>query len=214
VRRRPYQVLLLDEVEKAHPEVLETFLAVFDEGRLTDGKGRTVDFTNTVILLTSNIGAEESGAQVRRPVGFASQDVQRDDQAQKAVVARARAQLAPEFYNRLDEVLVFKPLRRSDVREIARRLLRSTTTALEAERGLGLIFDDAVVEHLLEAGGFEASLGARPMKRTISRLIEAPLAEQILRGEVGDGDVVRFRVRAGKIVGERERTAVAAPAAE
>lgn len=183
VRRRPYQVILLDELEKAHPDVLTSFLAVFDEGRLTDGRGRTVDFTNTVILMTSNLGAEESGSTPRRRVGFGNEAVERADLEQR-VVAAARSALAPELYNRIDEVLVFAPLARNEVREIARRLLEGVSRALSAQRGLRLDFGQDVVEFLLDHGGFDPTLGARPMKRTIARLVEAPLAEKILRGEL------------------------------
>ncbi|HYQ27990.1 MAG TPA: ATP-dependent Clp protease ATP-binding subunit, partial [Polyangiaceae bacterium] len=183
VRRRPYQVILLDELEKAHPDVLTSFLAVFDEGRLTDGRGRTVDFTNTVILMTSNLGAEESGSTPRRRVGFGNEAQDRADLEQR-VVAAARSSLAPELYNRIDEVLVFAPLARDEVREIARRLLEGVSRALSAQRGLRLDFGPEVVEFLLDHGGFEPTLGARPMKRTIARLVEAPLAEKILRGQL------------------------------
>ncbi|HEY4103993.1 MAG TPA: ATP-dependent Clp protease ATP-binding subunit, partial [Polyangiaceae bacterium] len=134
VRRRPYQVILLDELEKAHPDVLTSFLAVFDEGRLTDGRGRTVDFTNTVILMTSNLGAEESGSSPRRRVGFGNDAEVRAD-LEQCVVNAARAALAPELYNRIDEVLVFAPLGRDEVREIARRLLDGVSRALSAQRG-------------------------------------------------------------------------------
>jgi ATP-dependent Clp protease ATP-binding subunit ClpC len=183
VRRRPYQVILLDELEKAHPDVLTSFLAVFDEGRLTDGRGRTVDFTNTVILMTSNLGAEESGSSPRRRVGFGNEAQDRADLEQR-VVAAARSALAPELYNRIDEVLVFAPLGRDEVREIARRLLDGVGRALSAQRGLRMDFGPDVIEFLLDHGGFDPTLGARPMKRTIARLVEAPLAEKILRGEL------------------------------
>ena len=183
VRRRPYQVILLDELEKAHPDVLTAFLAVFDEGRLTDGRGRTVDFTNTVILMTSNLGAEQSGLTSRRRVGFGNDAQDRAD-LEQSVIAAARGALAPELYNRIDEVLVFAPLARDEVREIARRLLEGVRRALSAQRGLHLDFGPEVVEFLLDHGGFEPTLGARPMKRTIARLVEAPLAEKILRGEL------------------------------
>jgi ATP-dependent Clp protease ATP-binding subunit ClpC len=189
VRKRPYQVLLLDEIEKAHPDVLQAFLGVFDEGRLTDGRGRTVDFTNTVIFLTSNLGADETGSSGKRRVGFGAKDGEKRDAEERAVVGAARAALPPELYNRLDEVLVFAPLGREQVREIARRLLSGLGHALAIDRGVRLDFDDRVVEHLLETGGFEPSLGARPMRRAIARLVEAPLADAILRGEIGTGDV-------------------------
>ncbi len=195
VRRRPYQVILLDELEKAHPDVLTSFLAVFDEGRLTDGRGRTVDFTNTVILMTSNLGAEESGSTPRRRVGFGNDEQDRADLEQR-VVAAARSSLAPELYNRIDEVLVFAPLGRDEVREIARRLLDGVSRALSAQRGLRLDFGPEVVEFLLDHGGFDPTLGARPMKRTIARLVEAPLAEKILRGELSPKSVLLLSVEA------------------
>lgn len=197
VRRRPYQVILLDELEKAHPDVLTAFLGVFDEGRLTDGRGRTVDFTNTVILMTSNIGAGEA-TQVRRKVGFAGEaDPYADLEAR--IIGQARATLAPELYNRIDEALVFSPLARSEVREIARRLLGTLGQKLFAGRGVQMQFGDDVVEHLLASGGFEPALGARPMKRTIARLIEAPLAEKILAGDLASGSVVLLSVEGGAL---------------
>jgi len=193
VRRRPYQVILLDELEKAHPDVLTSFLGVFDEGRLTDGRGRTVDFTNTVILMTSNLGAEESGSTPRRRVGFGNDAQDRADLEQR-VTGAARSALAPELYNRIDEVLVFAPLGRDEVREIARRLLEGVGRALSAQRGIRLDFGPEVVEFLLDHGGFDPTLGARPMKRTIARLVEAPLAEKILRGELSPKSVALLSV--------------------
>jgi ATP-dependent Clp protease ATP-binding subunit ClpC len=213
VRRRPYQVILLDELEKAHPDVLTTFLGVFDEGRLTDGRGRLVDFTNTVILMTSNLGAEVLGQASRRRVGFGSSEATPADDVCAKIVAAARAALAPELYNRIDEVLVFAPLERKDVREIARRLLEGVSTALYAQRGVTLEYGPELIEHLLDTGGFEPTLGARPMKRSIARLLEAPLAERILRGELPRGSVLLVSVEGGELeidVLESER----APAAE
>jgi ATP-dependent Clp protease ATP-binding subunit ClpC len=199
VRRRPYQVILLDEIEKAHPDVLQTFLGVFDEGRLTDGRGRTVDFTNTVLLLTSNIGADETGASVRRRVGFGGSASDGRAGVERAVVAAARTALSPELYNRIDEVCVFAPLSRDEVKEIARRLLDGMGQALSIDRGVRLDFTEAVVEHLLDEGGFDPSLGARPMKRAIARLVEARLADALLRGDVGTGDAISLEVLGGEI---------------
>ena len=199
VRRRPYQVILLDEVEKAHPDVLVAFLPVFDEGRLTDGKGRTVDFTNTIILMTSNLGAEASGSKVRRRVGFGSESPPDHSEVERDVVAAARATLAPELYNRIDEVLVFAALSREAVREITRRLLGDLGDKLQRVRGVGFEADDEAIEHLLDEGGFDPSLGARPMKRTIARMVEAPLAEKLLSGELGQGDVALLNVLDGKL---------------
>lgn len=198
VRRRPYQVVLLDEIEKAHPDVLTTFLAVFDEGRMTDGRGRLVDFTNTVILMTSNIGAEVSQASAKRRVGFMASDDAPDAPASK-VVAAARAHLPPELYNRIDEILAFSPLTRDDVHEIARRMLAKIQGALVEQRGVKMDVEGAAIEALLDSGGFEPSLGARPMKRAIQRLIEAPLAEKLLKGELSRGDVLLVSAEEGEL---------------
>ena len=194
VRRRPYQVVLLDELEKAHPDVMNAFLGVFDEGRLTDGRGRTVDFTNTVILLTSNIGADEA-TTTRRRVGFAepSSESQADD-LEARFIARARSTLAPELYNRFDEVLVYAPLEKGEVSEIARRLLLGIGHALLEQRGVRLELGPDVVEFLIEHGGYEPALGARPLKRTLARLVEAPLAEKILEGELERGSTLLLDV--------------------
>ncbi|MBM4374128.1 MAG: ATP-dependent Clp protease ATP-binding subunit [Deltaproteobacteria bacterium] len=194
VRKRPYQVLLLDEIEKAHRDVLESFLQVFDEGRLTDGRGRTADFTNTVIVLTSNLGAEEMRvAQTEKRVGFASTPSALSDGVRLADVAlrAARAALPPELYNRLDEVLFYAPLGRDQVATIARRLLDDLGRAL-ALRGLGLEYDEAVIEALMAAGGFEPELGARPMRRAVARVVEAPLADRLLSGAFPRGTTVRL----------------------
>lgn len=207
VRRRPYQVVLLDEIEKAHRDVLEGFLQVFDEGRMTDGRGRTVDFTNTVILLTSNIGAELSPqATARGRIGFGA--VRRADgerhreiaRYQEAVSDAARRALPPELFNRLDEVLAFAPLAREDVAEVARRILRALAKGLEQARGVKLEASPEAIEALLDAGGFDPELGARPMRRAIGRLVEAPIAERILKGALRRGDVATIDVEDGALV--------------
>ena len=197
VRRRPYQVILLDEIEKAHPDVLTAFLGVFDEGRLTDGRGRTVDFTNAVILMTSNLGSEETASNGRRRVGFGGTG-------------------APELYNRIDEVLVFSPLGREEVREIARRLLVAMAQALFDQRRVRLEYGPEVVELLLDQGGYDPALGARPMKRTIARLVEAPLAERLLKGELPRGSVALLEVSGNELDFDvvEPRAAVTAGAAE
>ena len=205
VRRRPYQVLLLDEIEKAHRDVLEAFLQVFDEGRLTDGRGRRVDFTNTVIVLTSNLGAAEAGAvRAERSVGFAGAAAgdaaaAREGKVAGAMLKAAREALPPELYNRIDEVLCFRALARDDVAEIARRLLVGLGEALE-RRGVKLEVDPPAIDALLAHGGFDLTLGARPMKRAIARLVEAPLAEMILRGELCEGAVAMVGAEEGVVV--------------
>ncbi|HVR19179.1 MAG TPA: ATP-dependent Clp protease ATP-binding subunit [Polyangiaceae bacterium] len=197
VRRRPYQVILLDEIEKAHPDVLTAFLGVFDEGRLTDGRGRTVDFTNAVILMTSNLGSEETGPSQRRRVGFGGGEESSD--LESRITQAARSALAPELYNRIDEVMVFSPLGKDEVREIARRLLGGVARALMVQRGVRLEYGPEAVELLLDQGGYDPTLGARPMKRTIARLVEAPLAERLLRGELPRGSVALIETNGSEL---------------
>lgn len=196
VKRRPYQVLLFDEVEKAHPEVLETFLPLLDEGRLTDGRGRTVDFTNTVILLTSNLGAREAANTGTRRLGFGNDGASHNQE--ETVIEAAKRALAPEFYNRMDEVLVYKPLDRALVTEIARRLLQKLVDTVMQARNIELRIDPAVIDLLLSNGGFDSQMGARPMKRAIARLVEAPLAECLLSGDAPP--VMEVTVESGSIV--------------
>jgi ATP-dependent Clp protease ATP-binding subunit ClpC len=192
-RRRPYQVVLLDEIEKAHRDVLEAFLGVFDEGRLTDGRGRTVDFTNTVLILTSNLGAGAVGQPSAKSIGFGREgSAPRNDE--EVVIAAAREALPPELYNRLDEVLVFHPLSPDDVREIARRQLAALASSLERDRRILLVFDEAVLDALLLLGGYQPELGARPMRRAIARHVEGPLAELLLRGTLAEGGTALLEV--------------------
>jgi ATP-dependent Clp protease ATP-binding subunit ClpC len=211
VRKRPYQVLLLDEIEKCDRDVLEAFLQVFDEGRMTDGRGRVVDFTNVVIVMTSNLGAGVAKpARERARIGFGAGDAaERNTTAyEDAVCAAARAALPPELYNRIDEVIAFAPLGKSDVAEVAHRMLRALGKELEAARGVRLEVTDAAVSALLEQGGFDAELGARPMRRAIGRFVEAPIAEMLLRGDLTKGDVARVvGDRDGRVQIERARPA-------
>ena len=200
VRKRPYQVLLLDEIEKAHRDVLEAFLQVFDDGRMTDGRGRTIDFTNVVIVMTSNIGADVSRPRTRSRIGFGAAREKDSGVYEEAMCAAARAALAPELYNRIDEVLAFAPLDRRDVGEVAQRMLRSLGEELEMVRGIRLDVSAAAIDALLDGGGFDEELGARPMRRAIARLVEAPIAEMILKGELVRGDVAMIDVESGKLV--------------
>lgn len=200
IRKRPYQVLLLDEIEKAHQNVLLSFLQVLDEGRMTDGRGRLVDFTNTVIVMTSNLGSAEAGAAMReRPVGFARSDGPSQSALADVMLRAARAALAPELYNRVDEILCFSALTRKEVAEVARRMFAELGRSL-TRRGIGLSVDDAAIEALLDAGGFDPALGARPMRRALARLIEAPLAELILSGALTEGGTALVTVEADGIL--------------
>jgi ATP-dependent Clp protease ATP-binding subunit ClpC len=221
VRKRPYQVLLLDEIEKAHRDVLEAFLQVFDEGHLTDGRGRVVDFTNVVIVMTSNLGADVARPVTRGRIGFGDRAREKAEEAHEreaagnaayaiALCAAARAGLPPELYNRIDEVLAFAPLGRKDVAEVARRLLRALGDDLEGARGIRLDVSEDAIAALLDEGGFDAELGARPMRRAIGRLVEAPIAEMILRGEIDRGDVALIEAEGGKVVVDAVRRRAAA----
>jgi ATP-dependent Clp protease ATP-binding subunit ClpC len=200
VRKKPYQLLLLDEVEKAHSDVLLALLPLLDEGRLTDGRGRTVDFTNTVIVLTSNLGIRSNAGD--RSIGFGAERgaLELDEWASARAIAAVRSALPPELYNRLDEVLYFPRLTRPDVGRIAERMLLSVADALRREQRIEASFDASVVDALIAAGGYDPELGARPMRRTVAREVESLLAGLVLRGElvagdsvalVGDGDRVR-----------------------
>ncbi|HEY8029275.1 MAG TPA: AAA family ATPase [Gaiellaceae bacterium] len=173
VRRRPYSVVLLDEIEKAHPEVFDVLLQVLDDGRLTDSQGRTVDFRNTVLIMTSNI----------RSVG------------------ELRERFRPEFLNRVDEIVVFRALSREQIAEIVEHQLERVRERL-AERGITLELTDAAKEALVEAG-WDPAYGARPLKRAIQRLLENPLALRLLEGDFGDGDSIRVDAVDGEITFER-----------
>ncbi|HKP60842.1 MAG TPA: ATP-dependent Clp protease ATP-binding subunit, partial [Polyangiales bacterium] len=191
VRSRPYQLVLLDEIEKAHLEVLMTLLPLLDEGRLTDGRGRTVDFTNTVIVMTSNLGAECAAARGR--IGFDGGQAADPQNLRDQALSAVRAALPPELYNRIDEPLYFAPLSREDVAEIARRMLTSLADVTRERHQVELAVDDTAIDALIAAGGFDRALGARPMRRTIGRLVEAPLARAVLARELEAGTRVVLR---------------------
>jgi len=182
VRRRPYSVVLLDEIEKAHPEVFNILLQVLDDGRLTDGQGRTVDFRNTVLIMTSNVRSEEAMRETFRP----------------------------EFLNRIDEIVEFTPLTREQIGEIVELQLERLRARL-AERGIELDLTDAAKEHLAEAG-WDPTYGARPLKRAIQRLVENPLALRLLEGDFVEGDTVRVDPKAGELVFEKAKAAEPAAA--
>ncbi|HEX6761627.1 MAG TPA: AAA family ATPase, partial [Gaiellaceae bacterium] len=180
VRRRPYCVLLLDEIEKAHPEVFDVLLQVLDDGRLTDGQGRTVDFRNTVLIMTSNIRSIEA----------------------------MRDHFRPEFLNRIDEIVEFRPLTREQIGEIVELQLARLRARL-ADRGLGLELTGAAEEALAEAG-WDPAYGARPLKRAIQRLLENPLALRLLEADFAEGDTIRVDAEDGELVFARAESPVAA----
>jgi len=196
VRRRPRAVVLLDEVEKAHRDVLMLLLQLLEEGRLTDGKGRQVDFSSTVVVLTSNLGAEAFG-RTRPRVGFGSDSA--DEGGSSAALGEARRALPPELWNRIDERLVFGALGREELRRIARMLLEESSRRLAEERGIAFAAGDDVIDLLLESDEMDPLLGARPVRQVVQRCVEAPLAEHILSGKVAAGSRIRVRVAGGRI---------------
>ena len=200
VRRRPYQVILFDEMEKAHRDVLEAMLQLLDEGRMTDGRGRTIDFTNTVVILTSNLGSDVVNERTPRRLGFGATQVESTSTNDDKVLAAARAALPPELYNRFDEVIVFSALTRADVVSIAHLALARLGQELLEKRGLTLQVDPEAVELLIDQGGFDPSLGGRPIRREISRRVEGPLAELLLRGQTKKGDVVWIAAEEDRVV--------------
>ena len=194
VRRQPASVVVLDEIEKAHRDVLMLLLAVLEEGRLTDGRGRQVDFSSTVVILTSNLGAGEA-ARRGGVMGFGAGSSAGDGALrEEAALAAARAALPAELWNRLDERLCFSPLGRDDLRRVARLLLERSSARLDEDRRIRFTAGDDVADFLLDHGGHDPALGARPARAALQRLVEAPLAEAILAGRFGPGDLVRVRV--------------------
>ena len=200
VRRRPYQVVLFDEIEKAHPDVFNVLLQVLDDGRLTDGQGRTVDFKNTLIIMTSNLGAEYL-ADPRQPMGFGSpgdkDKVMSEEEAYSLVMEAVRRHFRPEFINRIDEIVVFHRLKREAMAAIVDIQLKRLQ-ALVVDRKITIELDDAARTWLANKG-YDPIYGARPLKRVIQKHVQDPLAEAILAGTVKDGDTVHVSVRDGAL---------------
>jgi ATP-dependent Clp protease ATP-binding subunit ClpB len=202
VRRRPYSVILLDEIEKAHSDVFNILLQVLDDGRLTDGHGRTVDFRNSVVIMTSNLGSQviqEMAPSTGSETGYAAM--------KKEVLEIVGQHFRPEFINRVDEIVVFHPLGREQIRRIVDIQVGYLRQRL-AERDLGLVLDDAARDRLAEAG-FDPVYGARPLKRAIQQQLENPLAQRILRGEFGPGDAVSVTAADGALGFAKARRAAA-----
>jgi ATP-dependent Clp protease ATP-binding subunit ClpC len=198
VRRRPYSVILFDEIEKAHPEVLNVLLQVMEDGRLTDGHGRTVDFRNTVVIMTSNLG---TAVDTRNAFGFNTERTQSDaerDRMQKNVERALQGFFRPEFLNRVDEIIIFEPLTPEELRHIVDIMLREVEERL-GERDVTLTLTDAAKQALVTEG-YDRVFGARPLRRTIERRIESPLAKRILAGDFTDGDTVEVDHQEGEYV--------------
>jgi ATP-dependent Clp protease ATP-binding subunit ClpC len=192
VRRRPYSVLLLDEIEKAHADVFNILLQILDDGRLTDAQGRTVDFKNTVIIMTSNMGAERIQAHARRNESF--------EELKEDMMQILRRTLRPEFINRIDEVIIFRALTREQIADIARLLLERTTRRLRAQ-DMEVEFTDGAVELLAEEG-FDPEFGARPLRRTIQRQVDNELSRMVLGGSINPGDKVVVGAEEGRLTFE------------
>ena len=197
VRRKPYSVLLFDEVEKAHPDVFNTLLQILEDGRLTDGQGRVVDFKNTVIVMTSNAGAHTIKKQ--RTMGFGSED-QREksyEAMKENIMDEVKQIFRPEFLNRVDEIIVFHALEQQDIDKIAELMLHQLSDRLK-ERGIELEVEASAV-HLLASAGFDLTYGARPLRRAIQRMVEDALSEEILAGKIHLGQKVRVSAQDGKL---------------
>ena len=214
VRRKPYSVVLFDEIEKAHEDVWNILLQILEDGIDTDSQGRKVDFKNTIIVMTSNVGAKNITADAAR-LGFdgsekgekESEEV-RFDRIRDAVMADLKRTFRPEFLNRIDEIIVFRQLTEDNIRQIARRML-DVTGARMAQQGITLAADDDAVAELAR-DGFDPQYGARPLRRAIQSMVEDAVAEKMLEGQLKSGDTAHVRLRDGKVVIESE----AAPAAE
>jgi ATP-dependent Clp protease ATP-binding subunit ClpB len=193
VRRRPYTVVLFDEIEKAHHDVFNVFLQILDDGRLTDNQGRTVDFKNTIIIMTSNIGSPlliENASDT----GVIAEDVR------KKVMAEMRAHFRPEFLNRVDDIVLFKPLTLAEIKRIVELQLKLLRARL-ADRRIELELSDAAKEHIAREG-YDPVYGARPLKRFLQRHIETPLSRKLISGEITDGSRITVDFKKGELLFE------------
>ena len=197
VRRKPYSVVLLDEIEKAHPDVFNILLQVLDDGRLTDNKGRTVDFKNTILIMTSNVGADIIQSYMDRlPASY--QDRQRMlSDCREEVLEVLKRTVRPEFLNRIDEVIMFEPLSQTDIRDILRMLVADLQDKL-AENGVAIEFTQEF-EDYMSTKGYEPAYGARPIKRLIQKELVNLLAKSILDGHVHRDSVISVSVNDGQI---------------
>lgn len=203
VRRRPYSVVLLDEIEKAHPDVFNILLQIFEDGRLTDAQGRVVDFKNTVIIMTSNVGATliKKGTSL----GFRSSN-EPEQMSYKDIKDRVMSELnktfRPEFLNRIDEIIVFKSLTKIEIRKIADLLLNEVKELLAEQKITFSVSNSA--KDILAKEGYDPNFGARPLRRTIERLVENPISEKILSGELKDGEHLFIGAKKDKIIFEKK----------
>jgi hypothetical protein len=196
VRQHPYSVVLLDEAEKAHPDVFNLLLQVLDDGYLTDAKGRKVDFRNTIIIMTSNLGATQ--LQDEKEVGFGARDVSQDYQAMaSAIRQQLKLHFRPEFLNRIDETVIFHSLQKDELHQIV-KLMVAQLRARVAEQGINLKVTPAAID-VVATEGYDPAYGARPLRRALQDLIEDPLSTALLSGNVKTGDNVVGGAHQGKI---------------
>ena len=203
VRKKPYSVILFDEIEKAHPDVFNIMLQILDDGRLTDAKGRHINFKNTIIIMTSNVGA--SMITTTSKLGFSTNDDESKDKYEKlkeTVTEEMKKAFRPEFLNRIDETIVFAHLSQEEIREIVELMLKDLFKRL-AERELSVEVTDEVKDHLAK-NGYSEAYGARPLRRLIQRKIEDMLAEEILSGKYAPGDTIVIKLVDDKIAFDKK----------
>jgi ATP-dependent Clp protease ATP-binding subunit ClpC len=206
VRRRPYSVVLFDEIEKAHPDVFNMMLQVLDDGRLTDSLGHVVDFKNTILIMTSNLGTSLIGKRVS-PGFLQESDEQSYERMKDRVMEELKRAFRPEFLNRIDDIIVFHALSIDDIKLIIRLMVRRINHQL-SERGIELILTEAAESALVEKG-YDATYGARQLRRTIQKHVEDPLAEAIVRGQIAESARVEVDIDAGNFVFREARAAEA-----
>ncbi|MEA2086540.1 MAG: ATP-dependent Clp protease ATP-binding subunit [Candidatus Caldatribacteriota bacterium] len=205
VRRKPYSVVLLDEIEKAHPDVFNILLQIFEDGRLTDSQGRVVDFKNTVLIMTSNVGATliKKGATLGFRGGNEPEEISYKD-IKNRVMGELNKTFRPEFLNRIDEVIVFKSLTKQEIKKIASLIINNEVKKLLEEQKIDLETTEEVKE-LLTKEGYDSNFGARPLRRTIERMIENPISEKLLAGEFKEGDCILIKAKDGKIIFSKKK---------
>jgi len=203
VRRHPYSVVLFDEIEKAHPDVFNILLQILDDGRLTDSKGRTVDFKNTILIMTSNVGAKTIKKQKTLGFGSPNEEDKEKDQYEKMkenIMVELKKQFRPEFLNRIDDIIVFHSLNKEDISKIVKIMCKTLVKRLE-EMTIRLEMDEEAI-NLIAKSGFDLEYGARPLKRSIQKELENELSELILQGTIKSGDIVEATVKEGKMAFE------------
>ena len=197
VRRKPYSVVLFDEIEKAHPDVFNMLLQILDEGRLTDSRGRVVSFKNTVIVMTSNVGASQISGNMRLGFGGGADAESEYDKMRDKLTEELKKSFKPEFLNRVDDIIVFHKLDKDATRRIAEIFTAGLTSRL-AEKDIKIVFTEQALD-LLAGQGFDKEYGARPLKRVIQRLVEDKLSEALLEGKIKSGERIKIDASNGKI---------------